>query len=346
MMVRISLIAALTTGLIACDEDKPTPVKAEQSNGNVVTATISESENAAIDAAIAEQQPTAQSEQPQPTPSEKPILPVAPLVKDTPPTTMRTTGTRPAGAGKPTSNISANDIRNATLVAYNEQAYQAPNGASMFDVIEGSLGFIELGLYFADGEGIPNQQFKITSRFNNPIVGRLRLTDDTGGVKIVVRPKKAGLDVITAEWGNRKVQIRVNVLTKEAKKWAGFDDQDGLLRWETLLKTNVMYSPTGKHTINFTPEIKPYQGKKVTLAGFMMPLETTDTHKQFLLVSSPPSCFFHTPGGAAGSVEINMGTALPMTYDPIIVSGKFELITNPEEGLVYRLQDVQLVPRK
>lgn len=347
---------------------------------------ISASEHAEIDAAIATGKATTADPAPQPeaqsqarspvqSPPESEPAPATPVADgntqpkmqfdpNTPPElrsvpelgpefTPEPASTRDAGGDNDEPSVpkkprtpTAKDVQQATLVAYNEQAYQAADGRNVVDLIQGNLGFVELGLYYADGDGIVGEQFEISSRLGNPIVGKSRRTDKTGGTKIVIKPRKAGLDVITAKWRNRQVQIRFNILTKEAQKWQGFDHQAGFLRWETLLKTNVMYDPDGNNSVMFAPEVETLNQQQVTMTGFMMPLETTDVHKKYLLVSSPPSCFFHTPGGAAGSVEVNMGKPLKMTWEPIILKGQFELITDPDEGLVYRLKDAKLVDRK
>lgn len=43
----------------------------------------------------------------------------------------------------------------------------------------------------------------------------------------------------------------------------------------------------------FTPQVKALSGKRITVAGWMMPLTAGRTQKHFVLLGHPPGCPFH-----------------------------------------------------
>ena len=97
--------------------------------------------------------------------------------------------------------------------------------------------------------------------------------------------------------------------------------------------------------VQFSDTVQALEGEVVQLVGFMLPLEATDEQSHFLLVSTPPSCFFHVPGGPAGAVEVRADTPIAVRWDPIVLSGTFRLIDDPEAGLIYRLEHAQIEKR-
>lgn len=79
------------------------------------------------------------------------------------------------------------------------------------------------------------------------------------------------------------------------------------------------------------------------LTGFMMPLDPNMQQKHFLLTSNPPSCFFHVPGGPTGAVETLAPDGVEVSWNPIVLEGRFEPQETSEIGVVYRLVDARLV---
>jgi hypothetical protein len=93
----------------------------------------------------------------------------------------------------------------------------------------------------------------------------------------------------------------------------------------------------------FTKEIEALDKKEVKLQGFMMPLDTGEKQKRFLLTSMPPSCAFCMPGGPDQLVEVQAKTPVKYGFDPIVVTGKFVVLKDDPMGLYYRLTDAVAV---
>jgi hypothetical protein len=79
--------------------------------------------------------------------------------------------------------------------------------------------------------------------------------------------------------------------------------------------------------------------KTQRIQGFMMPLDPGEKQKHFLLSSVPMSCSFCTPGGPESMVEVT--TKIPVKYslEPVVVEGKFAVLSDDPYGLYYRMVD-------
>ena len=89
-------------------------------------------------------------------------------------------------------------------------------------------------------------------------------------------------------------------------------------------------------------KIRKQSDRTVKLAGFMMPLETGVKQRWFLLTSHPPSCYFHVPGGPAGAIEVFAEEGIEVSWDPIVLEGRFEALEKSDSA-VYRLSDARIV---
>ena len=96
-------------------------------------------------------------------------------------------------------------------------------------------------------------------------------------------------------------------------------------------------------SVTFTSNVMQLSGKTVDIAGFMLPLDADTKQRNFLLVSSPPSCFYHFPGGAAGVVEVFSEDGIEATWSPLTLSGELVLVENSETGIIYQLKDAKMI---
>ena len=75
----------------------------------------------------------------------------------------------------------------------------------------------------------------------------------------------------------------------------------------------------------------------------MLPLDTDTKQRNFLLVSSPPSCFYHFPGGPARVVEVFSQDGVEASWSPITLSGELILVEKSETGIIYQLKDAKMI---
>ena len=108
------------------------------------------------------------------------------------------------------------------------------------------------------------------------------------------------------------------------------------------MSAQLEFTETGMQ-VKFPPVIQAMAGERVKISGFMMPLDPDLKQKHFLIASNPPSCFFHIPGGPAGSVEVLATEGIEVSWNPIVIEGLFEPLEQSDYGVVYRLSDAILV---
>src|SRR4030095_8244586 len=77
----------------------------------------------------------------------------------------------------------------------------------------------------------------------------------------------------------------------------------GVVSWKMLADVTPV-KQKDKFVPQFSKGIEALDKKEVKLQGFMMPLDTGEKQKRFLLVSLPPSCAFCLPGGPDQMVEV------------------------------------------
>lgn len=93
----------------------------------------------------------------------------------------------------------------------------------------------------------------------------------------------------------------------------------------------------------FPPEVKALDGKEIKIKGFMFPLDATEGQKQFLFGPFPVNCPFQYHVGPSLVLEVHAdGNPVKFSYDPIVLSGKLELVPDdPEYGTFYRLKNAR-----
>jgi hypothetical protein len=116
----------------------------------------------------------------------------------------------------------------------------------------------------------------------------------------------------------------------------------GGLTWSDLTQAKVRFIDEAVQ-VSFPDMIEQQAGETVNVSGFMMPLEAGLGQHHFLLTPSPSHCFFHIPGGPAGVIEIFSEQAIETSWDPIQLKGRLELLKNSDTGVIYRLQQAEVV---
>jgi hypothetical protein len=114
--------------------------------------------------------------------------------------------------------------------------------------------------------------------------------------------------------------------------------------WQTLGKTQVIVSKKeGYYSAKFPPEVKALAGKDVTINGFMLPLESTEKFRHFLLSKRTPTCPFCPPGEPNEIVDIWTVDPASYTEDLVTVKGRFELMNDREMGLFFKLKNAKMM---
>jgi hypothetical protein len=109
-----------------------------------------------------------------------------------------------------------------------------------------------------------------------------------------------------------------------------------LLAQVELVKLKDRYAP------QYAAAVTALDKKDVKLQGFMMPLQMGDKQSHFVLTAMPQSCAFCVPGGPEQMVEVKTKRPVAYGFEPVVLSGKLEVLKDDPNGLFYRLTDAVL----
>lgn len=112
----------------------------------------------------------------------------------------------------------------------------------------------------------------------------------------------------------------------------------GVVSWKTLAQVEAI-KQKDRFVPQFSNNVSVLDKKEVKLQGFMLPLDMGEKQKRFILTSMPPSCAFCLPGGPDQLVEVQAKAPVKYGFDPIVLTGRFQVLRDDPMGLYYRLVD-------
>ena len=119
-------------------------------------------------------------------------------------------------------------------------------------------------------------------------------------------------------------------------------DLQGVVSWKTLGLVEPV-KQGGQMVPKFDKAILGLDTKVVRVQGFVLPLDLGDQQHHFLLSAVPPHCQFCLPAGPDAIVEVVAKRPVAYGFEPIVLSGKFAVLRNDSDGLLYRLTEAELV---
>jgi len=115
-------------------------------------------------------------------------------------------------------------------------------------------------------------------------------------------------------------------------------ERAGVVSWRTLAQVTPVQQG-GRMVNEFSKDILTLDKRDVKVQGFMIPLDMGDKQMRFLLSAVPSDCAFCMPAGPDGVVEIIARTPVKFGFEPIVVSGRFAVLKDDANGVLYRLTD-------
>ncbi len=110
--------------------------------------------------------------------------------------------------------------------------------------------------------------------------------------------------------------------------------------WAVLGKTKVSLDEKEyTYSAKYSPEVKALNGTQMTIKGFMLPLETTEKFKHFILSKRTPTCPYCPPGEPNEIIEVFSTKPVKWSENIITVTGKFSLINNQNFGMFFKLDN-------
>lgn len=94
----------------------------------------------------------------------------------------------------------------------------------------------------------------------------------------------------------------------------------------------------------FSDEVKSYEGKEITIKGYIIPVEGYKSHKEFIFSAYPYNmCFFCGGAGPETVMEVVANSPIPYTAEAITIRGKLTTNADDINRLLYILTDVEIV---
>lgn len=119
-------------------------------------------------------------------------------------------------------------------------------------------------------------------------------------------------------------------------------DRLGVVSWKTLAQVEPVKRGE-KMVPQFSRDILGLDKKDVQVQGFIIPLDMSDKQEHFLLSAVPPHCPFCLPAGPDAIVEVHAKKPLQYGFEPIVVAGRFAVLSDDPTGVLYRLTDAEPV---
>lgn len=121
------------------------------------------------------------------------------------------------------------------------------------------------------------------------------------------------------------------------------ENREGVVPW------TVLGSVTTRRIDNqlvpvFPDPVKAMNKTRVTVQGFMMPLEAGIKQRRFLLSSVPTTCPYCVPAGPEGLIEVRTKRPVNYTVNAITMEGLLHVLSSDDMGLYYRLTEATPTP--
>ena len=250
----------------------------------------------------------------------------------------------PGSAVAPINAADAADLRIEVLA---ETGYVDEQGRYVVDLLQQDFAYLAVQVETAQGQPVmgaaPEFSVEGASLLLEPSeVSPHATTDADGVVEFAVVGGQMGLDRVEVKVGEASTEILVNVISLQAAGFPMPPVVEGGVSWQDLMQARIRYEEM-MLVADFPEAVAERAGQTVKLSGFMMPLEPDLKQFRFLLTSNPPSCFFHVPGGPAGAVEVLASEGIEVSWNPVVLEGRFEPQRQSEIGVVYRLHEARLV---
>ena len=238
--------------------------------------------------------------------------------------------------------IQAGEVKEVLLDGIVEFGYKDENGRHVVDLLEKDEAILGVRVTTPDGRPVVGAMPTISVEGSSRLILPQLTTAEDGVMNFGVVGGQMGLDQVTASIGDTKIEFAINVISLRAAGFPSLQVIEGGITWDELMQAQLDYKDM-QLVATFPDSINDRAGEKVKISGFMMPLQPELKQTHFLLTSNPPSCFFHVPGGAAGSIEVMAVDGIEVSWDPVVLEGRFEPLETSEVGVIYRLHDARIV---
>ncbi|MBA3999452.1 DUF3299 domain-containing protein [Brevundimonas sp.] len=106
--------------------------------------------------------------------------------------------------------------------------------------------------------------------------------------------------------------------------------------WDLLRQTRVTIDErTQLFEASHPAPVRARAGRRVTVRGYMLPLEATNRTAHFLISPYTPVCYFHPPAEPNEVIEVRLSRPIEAGYHLVEVTGVLRLSNDGEKGLFF-----------
>jgi hypothetical protein len=117
----------------------------------------------------------------------------------------------------------------------------------------------------------------------------------------------------------------------------------GTVPWDLLGQVKTV-RVKDRFVPEFPESVRRLDRQDVKIVGFMLPLQAGEKQSHFLLTVTSQTCAFCVPAGPEGIVEVKARTPVKVSFDPIVIAGRLEVLRDDPLGVYYRIGNGELVP--
>lgn len=108
--------------------------------------------------------------------------------------------------------------------------------------------------------------------------------------------------------------------------------------WQVLRQTRISIDERTQLFEAAHPQsVRAMAGRRITLEGYMLPLQSDLRTRHFLISPYTPVCFFHPPAEPNEVIEVTLTRPIPAGYHRVEVTGVLTLADNGEKGLFFQM---------
>jgi uncharacterized protein len=115
-------------------------------------------------------------------------------------------------------------------------------------------------------------------------------------------------------------------------------DRNDVVSWRVLSQVELV-KQKDRYVPQFAAAVIALDKKEVKVQGFIMPLQLGAQQSHFVLTAMPQTCAFCLPGGPESMVEVKSKTPVKYTFEPVVLTGKLEVLKDDPTGVFYRLTE-------
>jgi uncharacterized protein len=109
--------------------------------------------------------------------------------------------------------------------------------------------------------------------------------------------------------------------------------------WKLFARCEIKPNKNYLYSVSYIPDVMALKGKRITISGFMVPLEAKEKFTHFLLSRRAPTCAFCPPGEPNEIMEVFSSKPMRWQENLITISGSLVLLNDGKNEILFQMKD-------